>query len=228
MPLLSGKKNIGHNIAVERRAGKPEDQAVAIAMSKAVKAKDVEEFKQGDKVTTDVTPQVGVVLSVEGAGDNAKVLVRFGKPDKYGVSDVRKLYAYLLRKNGRANDGVFPIGDAGYAPATGDKVGKRTIESIMDGVATLDNGTRIPVKFLVALKKTGEWKIGGARGYDVLPIGKDESPTLRPNRMKPQVAISWICRAIGNAALCPPRKSAITSRSKISSTITMPPVSTVL
>ena len=40
MPLLSGKKNIGHNIAVERRAGKPEDQAVAIAMRKAGKAKD--------------------------------------------------------------------------------------------------------------------------------------------------------------------------------------------
>ena len=39
MPLLSGKKNIGHNIAVERAAGKPEDQAVAIAMSKAGESK---------------------------------------------------------------------------------------------------------------------------------------------------------------------------------------------
>jgi hypothetical protein len=39
MPLLSGKKTIGHNIPVERAAGKPEDQAVAIAMSKAGKAK---------------------------------------------------------------------------------------------------------------------------------------------------------------------------------------------
>jgi len=116
MPLERGSSNaaVSHNIAVERRAGKPEDQAVAIAMSKAGKAKDVEEFKQGDKVTTDVTSQVGVVLSVEGTGDNAKVLVRFGKPDKYGVSDVRKLYAYLLRKNGKANDDVLPIGAKDY------------------------------------------------------------------------------------------------------------------
>jgi len=116
MPLERGSSNatVSHNIAVERRAGKPEDQAVAIAMSKAGKANDVEEFKQGDKVTTDVTPQVGVVLSVEGTGDNAKVLVRFGKPDKYGVSDVRKLYAYLLRKNGKANDDVLPIGAKDY------------------------------------------------------------------------------------------------------------------
>ena len=81
------------------------------------KANDAEEFKQGDKVTTDVTPQVGVVLSVEGTGDKAKVLVRFGKPDKYGVSDVRKLYAHLLRKNGRATD-VAPIPVRGRDSAT--------------------------------------------------------------------------------------------------------------
>lgn len=37
MPLKSGKskKVISENIAAERRAGKPEDQAVAIAMSKS-------------------------------------------------------------------------------------------------------------------------------------------------------------------------------------------------
>jgi hypothetical protein len=35
MPLLPGKRNIGHNIRVERRAGKPRKQAVAIALHKA-------------------------------------------------------------------------------------------------------------------------------------------------------------------------------------------------
>ena len=37
MPLKSGKSKavIAHNIAVERRAGKPKRQAVAIAYSKA-------------------------------------------------------------------------------------------------------------------------------------------------------------------------------------------------
>jgi len=39
MPLLSGKKNIGHNIETEEAAGKPHDQAVAIALNKAGKSK---------------------------------------------------------------------------------------------------------------------------------------------------------------------------------------------
>jgi hypothetical protein len=39
MPLKSGssKKVIGENIAIERKAGKPEKQSIAIAMSKAGK-----------------------------------------------------------------------------------------------------------------------------------------------------------------------------------------------
>jgi len=35
MPLLPGKKNIGHNIEVEQEAGKPHKQAVAIALNTA-------------------------------------------------------------------------------------------------------------------------------------------------------------------------------------------------
>lgn len=35
MPLLKGKKNIGHNIEVEKTAGKPQKQAVAIALNVA-------------------------------------------------------------------------------------------------------------------------------------------------------------------------------------------------
>ena len=33
MPLLKGKKNIGHNIATEEKAGKPRAQSIAIALS---------------------------------------------------------------------------------------------------------------------------------------------------------------------------------------------------
>lgn len=35
MPLLPGKKNIGHNIGAEEAAGKPHKQAVAIALDVA-------------------------------------------------------------------------------------------------------------------------------------------------------------------------------------------------
>lgn len=38
MPLLPGKKNIGHNIEAEQNAGKKHDQAVAIALNTARKS----------------------------------------------------------------------------------------------------------------------------------------------------------------------------------------------
>ena len=38
MPLYKGKQNIGRNIETEQNAGKPHDQAVAIALSVARKA----------------------------------------------------------------------------------------------------------------------------------------------------------------------------------------------
>jgi len=38
MPLLKGKKNIGHNIKVEEEHGKEPKQAIAIALSEARKA----------------------------------------------------------------------------------------------------------------------------------------------------------------------------------------------
>jgi len=37
MPLMKGKKNIGKNISKLRAEGKPQDQAVAIAMQTATK-----------------------------------------------------------------------------------------------------------------------------------------------------------------------------------------------
>jgi Family of unknown function (DUF6496) len=38
MPLLKGKKNIGHNIKAEEKAGKPKKQAIAIALNTARKS----------------------------------------------------------------------------------------------------------------------------------------------------------------------------------------------
>jgi hypothetical protein len=35
MPLLPGKKNIGHNVTVEENAGRPKAQALAIALATA-------------------------------------------------------------------------------------------------------------------------------------------------------------------------------------------------
>lgn len=52
MPLKSGssEKVISQNIATERNAGKPEDQAVAIAMQKAGKARHDELTAHGDRI----------------------------------------------------------------------------------------------------------------------------------------------------------------------------------
>jgi len=42
MPLLAGKKNIGHNIKAEQSAGKPHEQAIAIALDVARRHKRAE------------------------------------------------------------------------------------------------------------------------------------------------------------------------------------------
>jgi hypothetical protein len=39
MPLLKGKKNIGHNIGELQHSGRPHEQAVAIALKEAGKEK---------------------------------------------------------------------------------------------------------------------------------------------------------------------------------------------
>ena len=52
MPLKSGssEKVISQNIATERAAGKPEDQAVAIAMQKAGKARHDDLAAHGKRI----------------------------------------------------------------------------------------------------------------------------------------------------------------------------------
>lgn len=46
MPLYEGKKNIGRNIKTEMKAGKPQRQAIAIALSKAREAGDKVPYKR--------------------------------------------------------------------------------------------------------------------------------------------------------------------------------------
>ena len=79
MPLRSGssQKTISHNIAVERAAGKPESQAVAIAMSKAKGKDDGTKFGRGDAVVAVDQPAdtgVGVVLGFNGTHYRVKFL----------------------------------------------------------------------------------------------------------------------------------------------------------
>lgn len=51
MPLLPGKKNIGHNISVEEAAGKPYRIARAIALSKAYdRSRIPAKRKRSDKI----------------------------------------------------------------------------------------------------------------------------------------------------------------------------------
>ena len=81
MPLLSGKKNIGHNIEVEEEHGKPHKQAVAIALSKA-RGKDASGFHwSGDHY---LTLHGGRLGSVAPLGDGTFSPVTTGPNGTYG------------------------------------------------------------------------------------------------------------------------------------------------
>jgi len=110
---LGHEKGVTDPAALAASIGRKKYGAAGMAAKSAAgRAKDSEEFGKGDKVRTDVTPKIGTILGVEGSGDMAKVLVRFGEPDKYGIPDVRKLYAHLLRKSATDCSEVMPVGDA--------------------------------------------------------------------------------------------------------------------
>jgi hypothetical protein len=136
--------------------------------------KDEEQFKPGDRVTTDVTPQVGVVLSVEGSGDKAKVLVKFGMPDKYGVSDVRKLYAYLLRKSNREKDaGVWTQLDRGKWRGPNDE------ECVSIGAGRWSARAGGREKAFPDLRSAREWAERQSIGKDGLSPYKTTCPVCR-------------------------------------------------
>ena len=59
MPLLKGKKNIGKNIKTEMSHGKPQKQAVAIALSVAKKGKKRTETR-GHEVLARMEKKLGV------------------------------------------------------------------------------------------------------------------------------------------------------------------------
>lgn len=59
MPLLPGKKNIGANIKTEEAAGKPRNQALAIALSTAYgKKKSTDGVMQKHQAQKRLTPAV--------------------------------------------------------------------------------------------------------------------------------------------------------------------------
>ena len=81
---------------------------------------------------------------------------------KCGACGKKQLYQAYAKDT----DSGIITNPTGYRPCVGDKVGALTIESIGSDTATLSNGTRIALKFLVSTRRTGEWKIGNTRGYD--------------------------------------------------------------
>lgn len=59
MPLLKGKKNVGRNIKTEMAAGKPQKQAVAIALNVAGESK-MKKLKEGSKADKAMDKKKGI------------------------------------------------------------------------------------------------------------------------------------------------------------------------
>jgi hypothetical protein len=101
----------------------------------------------------------------------------------------------------KVTDSRIITNPAGYRPCVGDKVGGVTIETIGSDTATLSNGTRIALKFLVSTRRTGEWKIGNTRGYDAtdsrrtrLHRALDAVMDSARGRAKDAVSLCKVCR----------------------------------
>ena len=121
MPLVSGnsQKAVSQNIAIERHHGKPEDQAVAIAMSEAEKSKDA--FPEPVPVK-DFNPDAGERGMFYGIEQEAKAKKRRAAAKK----------AARTRKRRRAKDALplpVPVGDAYYG-YTGDAPGEKKISNV--------------------------------------------------------------------------------------------------
>lgn len=117
MPLEKGssKEVISRNIATERNAGKPEDQAVAIAMRTAGKARTDAEFNVGDKVhlgfgTKGGAGFNGTITKIEGSevhiknpeGKTYKGPMRFvSKADSSTRADARSPIEVRKTKDGK-------------------------------------------------------------------------------------------------------------------------------
>jgi hypothetical protein len=119
--------------------------------------------------------------------------------------DLREAKQYLeaCKRKGavKATDSGIITNPTGYRPCVGDKVGGVTIESIGSDTATLSNGTRIALKFLVSTRRTGEWKIGNTRGYDAtdsrrtrLHRALDAVMDSARGRAKDAVSLCKVCR----------------------------------
>ena len=171
MPLLPGKGNIGKNIKTEERAGKPKEQAVAIALSKAG-AKDDEEDG-----------------SVEAYGVKGMKSTPWRKTFKN-----QKAFEQWLEKNEgdvevqgtrKAEDSLTPVRVAGAArdaePKAGDRViGVGAVMEVSNGQAVC-TGRTVPVSSLKPAGKSGEWNWARDSAQDFLtPVrvgGRDSDKT---------------------------------------------------
>jgi hypothetical protein len=112
MPLRSGKSQatISHNIAVERHHGKPEDQAVAIAMSKAAKDAMTGEEQMRAGGTAEQGREWAIALSAF-----KRALIAFKKEGSAaGQRDAQQAIEDMNRKLPRksmygANDTLLPV-----------------------------------------------------------------------------------------------------------------------
>ena len=181
MPLERGSSNatVSHNIAVERRAGKPEDQAVAIAMSKAGRGHDEVSLRPTKPLFV-----TGGKLTVIDGRLHAKP--DGGKFPSKEFTSLREAFTYLQNCAAKAKD-VLPIGKAGRG--RDDEPAKKTKYFSATNMMNSHDAHKACEQFLDEQRANGYAGYQSAYGQygfavtywkkpqanDVPPIGKDAS-----------------------------------------------------
>jgi tetratricopeptide (TPR) repeat protein len=106
MPLLAGKKNIGHNIKVEEEAGKPKKQAVAIALNKAGGKDD----RSLGSLQRELAEEESILREVRKPGHS-----QHGGNTREIEEKIKDLKYEIKRAQSRDSLRPVPVNDSGYA-----------------------------------------------------------------------------------------------------------------